>query len=111
MPHSELWAELEKNRPTLAKYQERLADTLGEIGCKSESAPYVIKGLSHRFKNALGDDLALARVVVANFVDETRCPGARGLSESEKAVLREIGDRAQPTRAASGPAVDAKTAQ
>ena len=34
-----------KNRPTREEYQKSLPGILGDIGCKSDGAPYVIRGL------------------------------------------------------------------
>ena len=47
-PAAAIWAELEEKRPAQAEYQKKLAEILGDIGCKSEGAPYVVRGLLPR---------------------------------------------------------------
>ena len=73
-----------------------------EIGCAAEGAPYVMGGL---IKYAMGslvkqlDELSddhLSGELAAAFLDEARCPGARGLPKEYKAALQEIRDRTLP---------------
>jgi uncharacterized protein YjbI with pentapeptide repeats len=77
-------------------YPEDLVRLLTTIGCDVGGAPYVISGLIRRlttdyiqdpFSNSFVPKAEVARV----FLDETNCSGARGLSEENKAKLRQIG--------------------
>ena len=47
--------------------------------------------LDHRF----GNNLSKEAEVAAAFLEDAKCPGARGLSEEDKAKLQEIRDRGQ----------------
>ncbi|MGE3280587.1 MAG: pentapeptide repeat-containing protein [Alphaproteobacteria bacterium] len=103
-----IWAELEKNHPTRENFAERLTD----IGCKSENAPffdgapYVVRRLLRRLHDL---DAITAALAATAFLNEERCPGARGLLEEDKVVLRKIRDRAPQSPAV--PAPESKTAQ
>jgi uncharacterized protein YjbI with pentapeptide repeats len=66
---------------------------LRRIGCAAGGAPYVIRGLlGNEFYKRFTSDRAQAAVVAQAFLDEAHCPGARGLSEQDKAALQEIHD-------------------
>jgi uncharacterized protein YjbI with pentapeptide repeats len=92
------WTDFaEQSARSPSSYFSALEKTLKEIGCAADGAPYVISGLirpvfhnvqlDYRF-----DYISQEAEVAAAFLDE-RCPGARGLSEENKAKLREIRDR------------------
>ena len=68
-----------------------------EIGCAAEGPPYVIGGLSRQLENRFGRMYSLEEAeVAAAFLDDATCPGARGLSEENKAKLKTIRDRGFP---------------
>jgi uncharacterized protein YjbI with pentapeptide repeats len=73
-------------------YPKRLTGTLISIGCATDGAPFVIDGLTSRLY--LYDELSPAQKaeVAGAFLDESRCPGSRGLSEEHKTELRRIRD-------------------
>jgi hypothetical protein len=64
-----------------------------EIGCAAEGAPYVAGGLTQRLRNRLGGIDSLEAEVAGAFLNDATCPGARGLSEENKAKLQAIRDR------------------
>jgi uncharacterized protein YjbI with pentapeptide repeats len=82
------WTALAKASARSAdSYFNTLAEKFKEIGCAAEGAPYVIGGLmrktaenkvllDYRFESHLSQEAEVA----AAFLDEARCPGARGLS-------------------------------
>jgi hypothetical protein len=87
-------------------YPETLAKTLEEFGCAADGTPYVIGGLIRRLDERFGvvqfgdlrdlfpDGRQREAEVARAFLDEATCPGARGLSEENKAKLQKIRDRA-----------------
>ena len=72
------------------------AKTLEEIGCAANGAPYVIAGLIPQLDRRFERNLSQEAEVADAFLKEEKCPGARGLSEENKAKLREIRDRVIP---------------
>jgi hypothetical protein len=102
----------------LAEESARSADSLliarakvfEEIGCAADGAPYVIgaliRELDGTFLGYIGPHLAQEAEVAAAFLDEAKCPGALGLSEENKAKLREMRDRGVP--APPGPGATAR---
>jgi uncharacterized protein YjbI with pentapeptide repeats len=109
---AEAWTNLAKESARSAgSYFNTLAKILIEIGCAAEGAPYVINGLIRPAGVGLGRVAEVNLVlldrrfegnpsqeaeVAAAFLDDVKCPGARGLSEENKAKLREIRDRGLP---------------
>ena len=95
------WMDLAKESERSAgSYFNTLAKTLEEIGCAADGAPYVIGGLMRRVSQNLVQleyrferHLSEQAEVAAAFLDKEKCPGARGLSEENKAKLQEIRDR------------------
>jgi len=80
----------------LDQYENILANVLQAIGCDAQGAPYVARALVDTLGRFVSGSPHPGRVV-ATFLDETQCQGARGLSEDEKARLRQIiRDRASP---------------
>jgi len=84
-------------------YFNTLAKTLKEIGCAADGAPYVVGALIRpisavrvQLDYRFGPNLSQEAEVAAAFLDEPKCPGARGLSEENKAKLQEIRDRSPP---------------
>ena len=114
------WTDLAKeSQGRLAgSYYNTVAEVLKEIGCAADGGSYVINGLMRSAGLIrLGANAVLVNVVrldgyfraahppqeaqvAAAFLDETRCPGARGLLEETKAILRQIRDRAAAPPAA-----------
>jgi uncharacterized protein YjbI with pentapeptide repeats len=99
------WKLLER-RPEPKDYEKKLAAKLRQIGCAAEGAPYVIHALlgARLFEHVIKtlelrlDDPAQRADIAKAFLNEEHCPGARGLSGQDKAVLREIRDRYSPAR-------------
>lgn len=83
------WRDLEKLSPSPEAYRKRVADGLKTIGCNAGGAPYVMAGLIRQLDNRFWGSSALETSVAAAFLDETHCPGARGLSEENKAKLQQ----------------------
>jgi hypothetical protein len=78
-------------------YDKALAASLRQIGCTTAGAPYVIHGLlGSGFYKRFTSDRTQAAAVAQAFLDEAHCPGARGLSEQDKATLQIIRDRYVP---------------
>ena len=105
------WADLaNQSARSDSFYVNRLAQTFKEIGCAVDGAPYVIRGLMSQLDDRFGRDLdrelevSKKAEVAAAFLDEAKCPGARGLSEENKAKLQEIRDRSLPAPAGPGTA-------
>jgi uncharacterized protein YjbI with pentapeptide repeats len=100
-----LWAELARPRPKDDTYRQTHTERLRKVGCSAAGAPYVIRGLLRNFKLSIvepgpdswGADLA------ATFLDEAHCPGARGLSEEDKAYLLEIHEQTPPSQSPTRP--------
>ena len=120
------WADLQKSSPSPQLYRQNLVKQLEEIGCRADRSSYVIGGLArqlgYRFRDRgyqseemLGpfnyrfpDRLRQAAEVAATFLDETTCPGARGLSAEDKARLQQIIDAAPKPSPAAPKAVGSR---
>jgi hypothetical protein len=105
------WADLaNQSARSGSSYVNRLAQTFKEIGCAADGTTYVISGLMRELDHRSGRDLerkleaSTKAEVAAAFLDEATCPGARGLSEENKAKLQEIRDRSLPAPAGPGTA-------
>jgi uncharacterized protein YjbI with pentapeptide repeats len=89
----DLAAESQRSAET---YPEALAELLIKIGCGVDGAPYVISGLirqsSERFRKKVmqGKKAVQESEIARAFLDEASCPGAQGLSEENKAKLRQM---------------------
>ena len=79
----------------MASYPQKLEEQFKKIGCGEESAPYVARGLMRQLTGRFVGHLTQEAEVAKAFLDEATCPGARGLSEEDKAQLRRISGRAQ----------------
>jgi hypothetical protein len=82
-------------------YEKHLAGIWQKTGYVAEGAPYVLRGLLGRLEigSALPPFSAQSpqpSVLAAAFLDEEHCPGARGLTDAEKAKLEELRDRSPP---------------
>jgi hypothetical protein len=95
------WADLEGTSRPDKGHEDSLAAARREAGCDGSGAPYVIRALFRDIETfgELSDRAALA----ATFLDEAHCPGAKGLSEKEKARLQQIRDQ-PPSRDSQKPA-------
>ena len=90
------WTDLEKESARSApSYFDTLAKMFIEIGCGAEGGPYVAGGLTQRLTNRFGG-ISLEAEVAAAFLDDARCPGARGLSDENEAKPNAIRDRGFP---------------
>jgi len=106
------WADLAKeSEPSAGSYFNTLAKMFKEIGCAADGAPYVIGALIRQVaENAVLLDRRFEGhrsqegEVAAAFLEEAKCPGARGLSEENKATLQEIRDRGLPAPPGAGAA-------
>jgi uncharacterized protein YjbI with pentapeptide repeats len=106
------WTSLAKESELSAgSYFNTLAKKFKEIGCAADGAPYVIRALIRpiavnavRLDTHFEGDRSQEAEVAAAFLDEARCPGARGLSEENKAKLQEIRDRGLPAPPGPGAA-------
>jgi uncharacterized protein YjbI with pentapeptide repeats len=90
---AEGWADLVTVPSRVEPYGETLANTLKNIGCTARGAPYVIRGLIPHLDDRFRFNRPREATVAAAFLDEASCPGARGLSDENKAILQEIRDR------------------
>jgi uncharacterized protein YjbI with pentapeptide repeats len=97
------WRDLAEASPAPAVHEKYLADALREAGCGSEGAPYVIHNLLQQLEVRFKSDSAQVAPLTATFLDEEHCPGAHGLSEGDKAKLRQISNRHPPTTPGSLP--------
>jgi uncharacterized protein YjbI with pentapeptide repeats len=115
------WTDFAKGsaRPP-GSYFDNLVKTIKEIGCAVDGAPYVINNLMRPLGGAPGlfapvvylhqrfeGHLSHEAEIAAAFLDEAKCPAARGLSEENKAQLQEIRDRGLP--APAGPVQVSRT--
>jgi uncharacterized protein YjbI with pentapeptide repeats len=97
---AEAWYGLAKSSPSEDVYYQGLSQQLREIGCDGDQAPYVIGGLIRQLDRRFKDDAAQEAKLAEALLDETKCLGARGLSEEGKASLQRIIDAApKPSRA------------
>lgn len=71
---------------------ERIAQRLGDLACEDTHPPPVAGGILRQIR--LGRrDLGDHRTVLAKrMLDERACPGARGLADHERAILRDIAE-------------------
>jgi uncharacterized protein YjbI with pentapeptide repeats len=95
---SSAWKGLEKTSPTTDDYEDGLVDYLMGIGCESNKATYVIRQLAERMQATfdrwhIGSASLRPAQLSAAFLDEAHCFGAIGLSDQDKARLREIRNR------------------
>jgi uncharacterized protein YjbI with pentapeptide repeats len=91
---------LAQSSPTLEVYEERLAKIWQETGCAAEGAPYALRGLLGRLSQQDSSPFAAPSrhpaELAAAFLDEKHCPGAHGLTDTEKATLKKVRDRPSP---------------
>lgn len=96
---AEAWTALERRSPAPAEYENTLVTVLRDAGCDAAGAPHVLHRLIdsidprhfyYRFEPSSPHPARLA----ADFLDEAKCPGTRGLSEQDKVRLTGIQRRA-----------------
>jgi hypothetical protein len=102
----ERWADLTKNFQTLEEYRKNLVGVLRAIACDATGAPYVIGRLWHDLPGRFGVDVLRASELATEFLNEAKCPGARGLSEEDRVRLRIMRDRARPQSVEPGTVAD-----
>jgi len=93
---TKVWQDQARASPAVEAFEKRLARTWREIGCAAQGAPYVLRRLLLRLENTSAtfyEKSPHPAALAAAFLDEEHCPGARGLTDSEKARLKEIRDR------------------
>jgi uncharacterized protein YjbI with pentapeptide repeats len=105
---SDAWDNLEKSSAWSQDDEKMLAETMQRIGCNAEGAPYVIRilmsDLEFRPGSRFGPNSIFPTQVVAKFLDEKQCDGARALSEADKVRLNRIRrSLLPPTSASAGP--------
>jgi uncharacterized protein YjbI with pentapeptide repeats len=84
------WATLERSSPTLDMYEKSLAISWQQLGCNASGAPHVIHGLLRQFDQRFTPGNPQSAELATAFLDEAHCLGARGLSEEDKARLKQI---------------------
>jgi uncharacterized protein YjbI with pentapeptide repeats len=100
---AESWANLMRSSPSLDLYEINLSQQLRNIGCAAASAPYVIRGFLRNLDRRFGRSSPQLAAIASAFLDEARCPGARGLSEEDKGKLTDIRRRIVPDPQPSTP--------
>jgi len=101
------WTDLsEASARSAGSYFNNLAKVFKEIGCAAYAAPYVTGALIGRLDYRFHNNFSPEAEVAAAFLDEAKCPAARGLSEENKAKLQEIRDRALLRRPVPEPRPD-----
>jgi len=105
---AEIWAARERETPAPEVYEKSVAELWRKTGCGADGAPYVLEALTIRLSIPAAtpfhyqSDAAnhyqsdAAKALAAAFLDEAHCPGAHGLSEADKAKLKEIAGPAAP---------------
>ena len=78
------------SQKSAAAYPERLAARLIAIGCDDDGAPFVIRGLIRQLDDRFLGDRARKAEIASAFLKEENCPGARGLSDDDRATLRKM---------------------
>jgi hypothetical protein len=95
---AKVWADQERGSPNRQVYEKSVSEQWRTAGCADDGAPYVLRGLLARLKvdsPFAGDSREVSKLAAA-FLDEAHCPGAHGLSETDKAKLNAIHDRSPP---------------
>jgi len=94
------WENLARFPPSQDVYEKALVESWREAGCHL-TEPYVLRAMLVRLMPVLPppggvtvDNRIPTSVLAAALLDEEHCPGGLGLSEEERAKLREIRDGA-----------------
>jgi hypothetical protein len=90
----ETWKKLEAASPSLNLYLERFVDQWRKIACETDQAPYVIRGRLMRWESffiRIASPYEFSQPyqskLAAYLLNETQCPGAKGLTNRERAQL------------------------
>lgn len=84
---AEHWAMLNESSPLISNRRATLVQQLQATGCAVQGSPYVFRQLLDRFGTF--DTKESARLAEA-FLDDQHCPGAKGMTEAEKATLKQM---------------------
>jgi hypothetical protein len=97
---AKIWTVQANSSPTLEVYEKSVAKLWRKTGCGADGAPFVLEALIVRLSFPVSTPFHYqsdaATALASAFLDEAHCPGARGLSEADKAKLKEIAARAAP---------------
>src|SRR5262249_4513765 len=94
---AKVWEAHARSSPAEEVYEKRLAELWHETGCAAEGAPYVLRRLLDRLEGTpFGAQSPQVPELAKAFLDEEHCPGARQLTDAEKARLKAIRDRSPP---------------
>jgi uncharacterized protein YjbI with pentapeptide repeats len=94
---AKIWEAQARFSLAIEAYEKRVAGIWRETGCAAEGAPYVLRQLLSSLDSTPFDAQSPQKpVLAAAFLDEEQCPCARGLTNGEKAKLKEIRDRLPP---------------
>ena len=96
---AKVWAARERESPAPEAYAKSLAGQWQKLGCAEDGVPYVLRALIarlSRYDSPFRDQSDAAKALAADFLNEAQCPGARGLSEADKADLKKIRDAPAP---------------
>jgi len=103
----EAWDALTNSSPLPNDYELSLAVVLRETGCAATGAPYVIRRLIQDLVNdRFAWDSPQRAILATAFLDEANCPGAIGLSEEDKAQLREMRGQILATPPSAAPTLN-----
>jgi hypothetical protein len=94
------WADAARARFDAAAHERYLL----KVGCSEDGAPYVISALAENLQARFEAGSPHVTALAALFLDEAQCPGARGLSEDDKNMLRALRDPAPANPAEAGAA-------
>jgi uncharacterized protein YjbI with pentapeptide repeats len=92
-----VWENAAKHPPPIGPFQDAVAQAIENSGCDRQAAPHVASRLIHAIVDgtplfAFDPGTPYPGRIAALFLDETRCPGARGLSAQDKEKLTRIRD-------------------
>jgi hypothetical protein len=92
---AKVWADRGRSSPAPEVYEKSLAEEWRKTACAPDGAPYVLRGLPHKFNNPEFLGFGILPNLAATLLDKD-CAGARGLSDAEIASLKAIRDGASP---------------
>jgi uncharacterized protein YjbI with pentapeptide repeats len=98
---AKVWTARGRERETLSPeaYAKSLAVQWRVTGCAEDGAPYVLRALIARlssYGSPFPAQSNAAKALAAAFLDEAHCAGAHGLSEADRATIKEIAAPAAP---------------
>jgi Pentapeptide repeats (8 copies) len=96
---AKIWTAREREAPSPEVYAKTVAELWRKTGCAEDGAPYVLHALIDRLSiptRPFRDQSDAVKSLASTFLDEAHCPGAHGLSEYDKAKLRELAAPAPP---------------